>query len=68
MSPDHAVSVDPLAIREAQVLRVAYDGSDAIATVTLSQRLAEECARFIEPPPKARSGAKTRKVFSRHKA
>ena len=54
--------------REAQVLRVAYDGSDAVATVTLSQRLAEECARFIEPPPKARSGAKTRKVFSRHKA
>ena len=54
--------------REAQVLRVAYDGSDAVATVTLSQRLAEECARFIEPPPKARSGAKARKVLSRHKA
>jgi hypothetical protein len=50
------------------VLRVAYDGSDAVATVTLSQRLAEECARFIEPPPKARSGAKARKVLSRHKA
>jgi GTP-binding protein HflX len=49
--------------REAQVHGITYDGSDSIVTVTLSQRLAEECVRFAQGPQKARgkkSGGSTK--------
>jgi hypothetical protein len=31
---------------------ITYDGGDSLVTVTLSQRLAAECARFLQEPPK----------------
>jgi GTP-binding protein HflX len=45
--------------REAQVHGITYDGGDSLVTVTLSQRLAAECARFVQAPPKA--GSKSRR-------
>ena len=53
--------------REAQVHEVRYEESDSILTVTLSQRLAEECAQYLQAPPKARAkgraSSKAGKVF-----
>ena len=53
--------------REAQVHEIAYDGSDSLVTVTLSQRLATECAKYVQAPPKARlktrGPSKAGKVF-----
>lgn len=49
--------------REAQVHEIKYDGSDSIVTVTLSPRVAAECARFIVAPPKPSKGGKAGKVF-----
>jgi GTP-binding protein HflX len=53
--------------REAQVRGITYDGSDSIVTVTLSQRLAEECACFVQVPqaarPKVRGRAKAGNVL-----
>lgn len=34
--------------RVGKVIEVAYDGADALVTVTLPQRLAEELARYVE--------------------
>ena len=49
--------------REAQVHGIAYDGGDALVTVTLSQRLAADCAPYVELPPKPRGTSKKGKVF-----
>jgi GTP-binding protein HflX len=46
--------------REAQVHGIAYDGADSLVTVTLSQRLASECGRFFQEPPKARPKSRGR--------
>ncbi len=46
--------------REAQVHGITYDGSDALVTVTLSERLAAECARFAAAPPKAAGRGRAR--------
>ena len=49
--------------REAQVHEIKYDGGDSLVTVTLSQRLAAACAKYVQAPPKTRGPAKGRKVF-----
>ena len=46
--------------REAQVHGIAYDGSDALVTVTLSPRLAAECAGYVEAAPKVQAAPKMR--------
>ena len=49
--------------REAQVHGITYDGSDSLVTVTLSQRLAADCARYAQVPAKARGRSRGGKVF-----
>ena len=49
--------------REAQVHGITYDGSDSLVTVTLSERLAAECARYVQVPAKTRGTSKKGKVF-----
>ena len=46
--------------RGAQVHGIAYDGSDSIVTVTLSQRLAAECAQYVQAAQKARPKSRGR--------
>ena len=46
--------------RDAQVHEIKYDGSDSLVTVTLSQRLAAECARFVQAPQAARKKTRVR--------
>ncbi len=44
--------------REGQVHEVAYEGSDSLVTATISQRLAADCARFIEAPDASKPGGR----------
>jgi len=41
--------------REAHVHDIKYDGGDSIVTVTLSQRLASVCGKYVQPPAKVRT-------------
>lgn len=49
--------------REAQVHEIKYDGSDSLVTVTLSERLAAECAKFVQAPAKTGGATEKGKVF-----
>ena len=54
--------------RLAQVHGITYDGADAMVTVTLSPRLAADCAAFIRSPEEIRGAEPDAERFSGHQA